>query len=70
MIGMDGVQRRETGRPSNYDQTANRAQRDAHSSFDIPPKGIGLKSHMRPVAMAIKIVIDHVIRRPDALSDA
>ena len=26
MIGMDRVQRRETGRPSNYDQTANRAQ--------------------------------------------
>jgi len=32
------------------------------------PKDIGLKSNMRRVAIAVKIVIDHVIRRPNALS--
>jgi hypothetical protein len=32
------------------------------------PKRIGLKSHMRLSGSAAKIVLDHVTRRPNALS--
>ena len=35
-----------------------------------PPKGIGLRSNMRAVAITVKIIFDHVIRRPNALSAA
>jgi hypothetical protein len=34
------------------------------------PKDIGLRSNMRPVAISVKMLIDHVIRRPNALSAA
>jgi hypothetical protein len=32
------------------------------------PKRVGLKSHMRLSGSVAKIVVDHVIRRPNALS--
>ena len=32
------------------------------------PKRMGLKSHMRLSGSAAKLVLDHVIRRPNALS--
>jgi len=34
------------------------------------PKDIGLKSNMWPVSITVKILIDHVTRRPNALSAA
>jgi len=34
------------------------------------PKDIGLKSHLRAFAITVKKVIDHVTRRPNALSAA
>ena len=39
----------------------------SQSSYAVP-KRIGLKSHMRLSGSVVKIVLDHVTRRPNALS--
>jgi len=38
-----------------------------HNSFDDRDKGIGLKSHVAVVTMGVKILVDYVIRRSNAL---